>query len=312
MQSEQEPPVVFISYSHDDEHHKDWVLRLATRLRENGVDAILDRWNVKLGTDLPQFMEQGLSKSKRVICICSAAYVRKANEKIGGAGYEKQIMSAATLRNQHAEWVIPVVRKNDLAVKLPTFLDGRAYIDFSDEQLYEEKYFDLLRDIHEQPILPIPDIGKNPFQNIKSFAVQSFTPAGEKYVSPAVSGSVAFDYSNNDGFYSIGQAQLLFNLRFSKASDTAIHVYSDNTNVSLAIAKNITELHTIEDGRIFDFSSRTRTAHVGQVVVFQNQNGYYAAVKIIAIKDDSRGDVQDELTFTYFIQANGSPNFTAA
>ena len=44
-------PEVFISYSHDNEEHKQWVLQLATRLRLNGVDIILDRWNLKLGSD---------------------------------------------------------------------------------------------------------------------------------------------------------------------------------------------------------------------------------------------------------------------
>ena len=64
-------PEVFISYSHDNEEHKQWVLQLATRLRLNGVDIILDRWNLKLGSDLASFMERGLSKSQRIICICS-------------------------------------------------------------------------------------------------------------------------------------------------------------------------------------------------------------------------------------------------
>ena len=37
-------PIVFVSYSHDGEEHSAWVLQLATRLRRNGVDVILDRW----------------------------------------------------------------------------------------------------------------------------------------------------------------------------------------------------------------------------------------------------------------------------
>ena len=41
-------PTVFISYSHDSDEHKNWVLQLATRLRSNGVDVILDRWNLNL------------------------------------------------------------------------------------------------------------------------------------------------------------------------------------------------------------------------------------------------------------------------
>ena len=34
-------PRVFISYSHDSEEHRNWVLDLATRLREDEIDVIL-------------------------------------------------------------------------------------------------------------------------------------------------------------------------------------------------------------------------------------------------------------------------------
>ena len=33
-----------------------------------------------------------------------------------------------------------------------------------------QKYEELLRDILDEPVLPIPPIGKNPFKNIKDFA----------------------------------------------------------------------------------------------------------------------------------------------
>jgi hypothetical protein len=38
------PERVFISYSHDDEVHKARVLDLANRLREDGVDAVIDQY----------------------------------------------------------------------------------------------------------------------------------------------------------------------------------------------------------------------------------------------------------------------------
>ena len=47
------PPKVFISYSHDSADHKEWVLDFATTLRNRGVDAILDQWDLKPGDDLP-------------------------------------------------------------------------------------------------------------------------------------------------------------------------------------------------------------------------------------------------------------------
>jgi hypothetical protein len=310
MKSDQEPEV-FISYSHDNELHKDWVLQLATRLRSNGVNVILDRWTLKLGSDLASFMERGLSASHRVICICSDGYVRKANEGKGGAGYEKQIITAELITDQNTSWVIPLIKGNTSLKKTPTFLSGRLYTDFDELNLYEKNYETLLRDLLDEPVLPIPPLGKNPFQTIKAFAEQKFIPAHEKYVSPAIKGTITFDYSNNNGKYSIGQAELLFETAWSKASEQSIYLYSDPPSINgIGIAKGITSISEIEDAREYDTSSRTRLLRLNQIAVLQNENGFYAAIKILGVKDDTRGDAFDEVTFEYFIQTNGSPDFT--
>jgi hypothetical protein len=307
----EEAPKVFISYSYDNEEHKNWVLQLATRLRSNGIDVILDRWNNKLGSDLASFMERGLSKSQRVICICSDKYVNKANEKKGGTGYEKQIMTAELIKDQNNNWIIPLIKNNLGEKKIPTFLNGRIYIDFEESNLYECKYEELLRDLLDEPILPIPLIGKNPFQTVKEFAQQKFIPANEKYSSPAAKGTVTFDYSNNNGRYTIGQDVLMFETYWSKASNTSIHIMNDPPSIrTVALVKDITDITKIKDARKYDTSSRARTIRLNQIGILQNTNGFYATVKVLSIKDDSRGDENDELTFEYHIQTNGSPDFT--
>ncbi len=189
-------PSVFVSYSHDSKNHKTWVLQLATRLRHNGVNAILDQWNLSLGKDVAEFIERGLSESDRVLCICSENYVRKATSTEGGVGYEKQIMTAKIMADLGADYVIPVIRDNtntDLA-PTPTFLMGRFYVDFRDDLRYEEKYEELLRSLLDEPILPVPPIGDNPFETIKQFSNQRFMPSSEKYVSSSPKGHVTFDY----------------------------------------------------------------------------------------------------------------------
>lgn len=304
-------PALFVSYSHDGEEHSSWVLQLAARLRSNGVDVILDQWNLKLGQDLPSFMERGLSDSHRVLCICSQGYVDKANAGNSGVGYEKQIMTAQLLADLNTNWVIPVIRNNSGEYKVPVFLGGRVYIDFQDDKLYESRYEELLRSVLDEPVLPIPPIGKNPFKLAKEFAQQKFLPSSEKYASPSTTGKVTFDYSNNNGRFCIGLGELMFETKWSKSSSRNIILYNDPPSVlTVALVKDKQEISEIDDARLYDGSSRTRRPNIGQIVVLQNANGFYAALKILSIADDTRGSPSDELTFEYVIQTNGTPRFS--
>jgi hypothetical protein len=103
-------PKVFVSYSHDSLDHKKWVLDLATRLRNAGVDAIIDQWELSAGDDLPHFMETQLSTSDKVLMICSERYVDKANSGTGGVGYEKMIITSELLSKIDSNKVIPIIK----------------------------------------------------------------------------------------------------------------------------------------------------------------------------------------------------------
>ena len=220
-------------------------------------------------------------------------------------------MTAELINDQNTNWVIPLIKNNPNDRKTPTFLGGRMYISFEEAHLYESKYEELLRDILDEPVLPIPPIGKNPFQTIKEFAQQKFIPNSEKYLSPATSGTVTFDYSNNNGRYFIGQGELMFEIDFSKSSDRDIQLLNDPSSIkTVSIAKDIKNINEIKDARIFDGSSRIRRPAINEVAVLQNTNGFYSAIRILDIKDDTRNDKNDEITFEYFIQTNGSPDFT--
>ena len=47
----------------------------------------------------------------------------------------------------------------------------------------------------------------------------------------------------------------------------------------------------------------------GDIVVFENSYGNFAAVKVIDIKDSTRSDSVDELTFEYIINPDGHADF---
>jgi len=154
-------PKVFISYSHDSQEHKLWVLELATRLRSCGVDAILDQWDLGPGGDLPHFMEQSLSSSSRILMICTERYVQKANAGVGGVGYEKMIVTAELMRQIDSTRVIPIIRQQGIYT-IPTFLGSKLYIDLSSRDQFETGFDQLLRDLLKAPLFVKPPLGIAP------------------------------------------------------------------------------------------------------------------------------------------------------
>jgi len=163
MQTESITPIVFISYSWDSLEHENWVINLATKLRENGVDAILDKWDLGfLGNLLPHFMETSIAKSHRVICIMTPNYKKKTENLTGGVGYEYSIITAEIFADSiNTSKFIPLFRRGTSEEAIPTALKGRKYVDMRDDTQFDEKFVhELLRDIHNEPRFKKPAIGK--------------------------------------------------------------------------------------------------------------------------------------------------------
>lgn len=303
-------PKVFVSYSHDSDQHKDWVLSLATRLVANGVDVLLDQWDLTLGSDLPRFMEQGLSSAQRVLAVCTEPYVEKANAGRGGVGYEKMILTAQLLQDITSDRIVPVVRNNCFMPPVPTFLSSRVYIDFRDDLTFEAKYAELIRDIHGEQIKPRPPLGKNPFSaSVLSLApLVSFGP--ERYVSPAMSGTVSFDYSNNNGRFTFGSGDMAFETAWSRAGANSIHAYTDPPSIrSVAIAIGAKEISEIDDASQYDPSSRVRTPHTGEILVWLNTAGYFLATKVLAVQVRGPGNDLDKVSLEYKIAPTKASRF---
>lgn len=123
----------------------------------------------------------------------------------------------------------------------------------------------------------------------------------KEYVSKYNEGRVSFDYSNNNGYFTLGSKDYEFTTCWSKASNSSIHAYNDAPNIEcIGLMNNVKNLKNLNNIEV-DFSSRCRTAHIGDVIVWKNKNGHLAATKILRIKDDSRGDDSDLLEFEYVI-----------
>ncbi len=138
-------PSVFISYSWDDDGHKEWVRALAERLRADGVDVTLDRWATVPGDQLPVFMERAIRENQFVVIVCTPRYKNRSDARQGGVGYEGDIMTAEVMTQQNNRKFIPVLRSGTWAEAAPSWLVGKYYIKLLGSPYAERDYEDLVR-----------------------------------------------------------------------------------------------------------------------------------------------------------------------
>lgn len=228
-------PKVFISYSHDSQKHKKWVLDLATRLRNTGVDAIIDQWELRPGDDLPHFMETHLADSDYVLMICTNRYVEKANSGIGGVGYEKMIITSDLIKNIDSNKVIPIIRQNG-TYNVPTFLKTKLFIDFSRTDDFEFSYDELVRTVHNSPLYEKPEIGNNPFTPVEEVRPEKTSNALRELMTIVVKDfERGKDWSNYKSIIQrIGISRIMLDLLILEAIEKGLVTQDSDKDLRLA------------------------------------------------------------------------------
>ena len=160
-------PKVFISYSWESKEHSDWVNSLADKLLADGIEAIIDSYDVSPGDRLTKFMESSIKDSDYVI-ICTEEYKRKANNRQKGVGYESHIISAELYNNHNDRKFIPIIRQGDFNTALPTYLDGKLAIDLRGNPFNETAYKDLIASIFK--------VKKKPKVGVRSYYLDEYEP----------------------------------------------------------------------------------------------------------------------------------------
>jgi hypothetical protein len=160
------PQRLFVSYSWTSPQHAEWVLQLATELRESGVDVVLDKWDLKEGHDAHAFMETMVTDPtiSKVILVCDKAYADKADGRSGGVGTEAQIISGEIYsKTTQDKFVAVVVEKTeDGSPYVPAYYRSRIYIDLSDASAYAQNFEQLLRWVYDKPLYKKPELGQMP------------------------------------------------------------------------------------------------------------------------------------------------------
>lgn len=163
---ERSRPRVFMSYAWSSPEHEQRVLDLATQLMRDGVEVVIDKWDLREGHDKYAFMERTVQDPTitKVLIVADATYAAKADTRAGGVGTETQIISPEVYASVNQEKFIAVVAETDEngTPYLPKFLASRIYIDLSAEEKWAAEYERLVRSIYGKPVHVRPPLGTAP------------------------------------------------------------------------------------------------------------------------------------------------------
>lgn len=137
---------VFVSYSHDDEAHMQWVKKFVGDLRIGGGFVVLYDQDLEKGASLPRFMEQGIANSDKVLIIGTPEYKKKASQSTG-AGFEEAIIGTEYMQNIDSTKFYPILRSGTFPTSFPMILAGRNGDDFTDDSQYDNNLKTVIRSI---------------------------------------------------------------------------------------------------------------------------------------------------------------------
>ncbi len=147
-------PKVFISHASEDKER--FVLEFAKKLRSKGVDAWVDKWEIKPGDSIVEkIFEEGI-KNCDVFIIVLSKY--SANKK----WIKEELNSAVIKRIEGKTRIIPIIIDEDVGV--PTSLKHLMWVKVRDLSNYEKEFQQILKTIYEV-------IDKSPLGEPPKFAI---------------------------------------------------------------------------------------------------------------------------------------------
>ncbi|SBZ97052.1 TIR domain-containing protein [Klebsiella quasipneumoniae] len=159
-------PKVFISYSWSSKTHQQHIKDIAERLAADGVETVIDIYDLKEGDDKNYYMERMIQDKTvtHVLVICDKKYSEKADLRKDGVGVESMIISQEIYSSVSQSKFIPLIfeyRENGEPYT-PIFLNSRIYIDFSTPEKENDNWERLIRLLYGKPEFTKPPLGKPP------------------------------------------------------------------------------------------------------------------------------------------------------
>jgi hypothetical protein len=129
-------PKAFISHAHEDKDR--FVVPFATRLRENGVDAWLDQWEIFAGDSIiDRIFNEGIGRAAAVLVILSKHSI--------DSRWVTEELNVATVRRINGLSRLIAVRLD--TVQMPSALADSLYVDIDPPRDWEPQLEKILRAI---------------------------------------------------------------------------------------------------------------------------------------------------------------------
>lgn len=150
--------IVFLSYSHDSDEHREKVLALSERLRADGIETRLDQYeNGTPEEGWPRWMLNQLDAAEFVLVVCTETYHRRfrGHEKPGvgkGVDWEGALITAELYhaRSQSVKFV-PVFFSEVVVKHIPEPLHSATHYALTSEAAYQSLYDFLLQQSGVEP-----------------------------------------------------------------------------------------------------------------------------------------------------------------
>lgn len=140
---------IFISYCSIDDKNVQWVEKFVDNLeRKTDFHVIFDKYDLKAGDDVNFFMEDSIFNSDFILVIATKTYKNKADNRNSNVGIETYMASARynkLLKEKRNPHIIVILREED---SIPNYLEGKKYINFIDDNLYCQRFNELINSIN--------------------------------------------------------------------------------------------------------------------------------------------------------------------
>ncbi len=190
-----DPPRTLISYRHESPEHDARVLALCHKLRQDGVDAMIDRYVPAPAEGWSWWMQGELKKADRVIVVCSKGYLASASREAAegqgrGVSWEWHLIRSEFYESRGAGGrIVPVFFDRDDERNVPPEAWDRPRHFVGD--LGSDNYRRLLDDLFRRAEIELPPIGgtnpaSEPERRLEPRAVKSTGTGVREGASPRV------------------------------------------------------------------------------------------------------------------------------